>query len=94
MEFNEELIRKIAANARLNLTEEEVKKFLPQLKEIMEFFSTIDEVDVKDEKSSFQPVSLRNALREDEVKESLSQEMALANTKHKKEGYFKGPKIV
>ena len=94
MEFNEELIKKIAANARLNLTEEEVKKFLPQLKEIMEFFSTIDEVDVKDEKSSFQPVSLRNALREDEVKESLSQEMALANTKHKKEGYFKGPKIV
>ncbi len=94
MEFNEELIKKIAANARLNLTEEEVKKFLPQLKEIMEFFSTIDEVDVKDEKSSFQPVSLRNALREDEVKPSLSQEMALANTKHKKEGYFKGPKII
>jgi Asp-tRNA(Asn)/Glu-tRNA(Gln) amidotransferase C subunit len=33
-------------------------------------------------------------LREDKVEKSLSQEVALANTKLKKDGYFKGPRAV
>jgi len=94
MQVDEKLIKHVAAVARLNLTDEEVKKFLPQLKEILNAFSKIDEVDTKGVRPSFQPVDLKNQLREDVEKECLSQEEALANSEHKKDGYFKGPRAV
>ena len=94
MQIDEKLIKHVAKVARLNLTETEIKEFLPQLKEILDTFSKIQEVDTKKTEPSFQPVELKNALREDIVKKSISQEDALKNTQHKKDGYFKGPKVI
>ena len=88
------LLLRVAANARLNLTEKEVDEFLPQLKEILKAFSRLDEIDVKDEKPSFQPMPLENVARKDVVEKCLSQEEALKNAKNKKEGYFMGPKVM
>ena len=95
MNVDEELIRRVATVARLKLSEEEVKKFVPQFKEILESFQILDEVDVSDTKMSMQPVEIRNVLREDVPGKCLSQEVALAQSKnHKSDGYFKGPKAV
>ena len=94
MQVNAELIRKVAKNARLNLTEEEVKEFEPQFKEILESFSELSKVDTKDVKPSFQPIEIKNHLREDDVGESIEREELLKNTKHKKDGYFLGPKAL
>ncbi|MBW2999227.1 Asp-tRNA(Asn)/Glu-tRNA(Gln) amidotransferase subunit GatC [Candidatus Woesearchaeota archaeon] len=94
MEINKELIRKVAENARLELSEQEIKLFLPQFKEIIDAFAKLDEVDVSKLKPSFQPVELKNVLREDSVEESLTQEKALSNTEHKKDNYFKGPRAI
>lgn len=94
MELNKELIKKVADNAKLDLAPKEIAKFLPQLKEILEAFSKIDEVDTGKTKASMQPVELKNVLREDKPKKCLSQEEALSNTEHKKDGYFKGPRVV
>jgi len=94
MEINKELIKKVAENARLELSEQEIKLFLPQFKEIIDSFAKLDEVNVSKLKPSFQPVELRNILREDSVEESLTQEKALSNTGHKKDGYFKGPRAI
>ncbi len=94
MEVNEELIKHVSKVARLNLTEEEIKRFLPQLKEILEAFSQLDEVNTDHTKPSYQPIELKNVMREDKVKPSLDSEEALRNTEHKKDGYFKGPKVV
>ncbi|MBI4053374.1 MAG: Asp-tRNA(Asn)/Glu-tRNA(Gln) amidotransferase subunit GatC [Candidatus Diapherotrites archaeon] len=88
------LLLKVAKNARLNLTAAEAKKFLPQLQEIVEAFSKLDTLDVSKEQPSFQPLPLKNVFREDKVEESLSQEDALSNARHKKDGYFRGPKVV
>jgi aspartyl-tRNA(Asn)/glutamyl-tRNA(Gln) amidotransferase subunit C len=88
------LLLKVAANARLKLTDAEIKKFLPQLQEMLNVFSKLDELKVDKEKPSFQPTELSNVMREDKVKECLTQEQAFANTKHKENGYFKGPKVV
>jgi len=89
-----ELLLRVAANARLNLTEDEIKKFLPQLREILSAFGTLDELDVSNEKPCFQPIKLENVSRQDNVGKCVSQEEALQNTKHKKDGYFMGPKVV
>lgn len=94
MKVDKELIIKVADNAKLRLTGNEINEFLPQLKEVLEFFSHIDSVDTKGIEPSVQPVELKNVLREDRIKPSLKQEEALSNTEHKKDGYFKGPRAV
>ncbi len=94
MEVNKEMIERVAGVARLDLTDEEVEKFVPQLKEILETFSKLDEVDTEEVQPSFQPVELKDSFREDKIEESVSQKEALKNVKHKKEGYIMGPKVV
>ncbi len=91
---NKELLEQVAKNARLKLSKKEAEKFLPQLKDIIDTFSTLEDVDVSDVEPSFQPISQPNIFREDKVGDCLSQEEVLANTRHKKKGYFKGPKVV
>ena len=85
MDINRKLLEHVAEVARLKLTEEEIKKFLPQLKEALEFFSQLQEVDTEGVKPSFQPVEMRNAMPHEE---------ALSLTEHKKDGYFKGPRAI
>ena len=94
MEVDRKLLEHVAEVARLKLNEEEIKKFLPQLKEALEFFSKLNEINTDNVKPSFQPVELRNAMREDKEKECLSQDDALSLTEHKKDGYFKGPRAI
>ncbi len=94
MEIDRKLLEHVAEVARLRLTEEEIKKFLPQLKEALEFFSQLQEVNTDGVKPSFQPVEIKNVIREDFEKQCLSQDEALSLTEHKKDGYFKGPRAV
>jgi aspartyl-tRNA(Asn)/glutamyl-tRNA(Gln) amidotransferase subunit C len=94
MKVDKDLIKHVAEVARLNLTEKEIEEFLPQLKEILSAFSEIQEVNTENIKPSFHPIEIKNSEREDIPKEPLSNEIALKNTKHKKDGYIKGPKII
>ena len=94
MEVDRKLLEHVAEVARLKLSEQEIKKFLPELREALDFFSKLKEINTDNVKPSFQPVELRNAMREDEEGKCLSQDDALSLTEHKKDGYFKGPKAV
>ena len=64
MKLDKELIEKVASVARLNLTDAEIKKFVPELNDILIAFSKIDKVNTDKVKPSFQPVELKNSLRE------------------------------
>lgn len=92
MKVDKDLILKVARNARLNLSQKEVDEFVPQLKEILVYFSVLDEADVKDVKPSFQPIPMKNVFRDDKVGKCLSRDEALSNSAHNKDGFFKGPK--
>ena len=94
MEVDRKLLEHVAELARLKLSEDEIRKFLPQLKELLEFFSQLKAIDTGNIKPSFQPVELKNAMREDKEERCLSQDDALSLTEHKKDGYFKGPRAV
>ena len=94
MDIDKKLLEHVAQVARLKLTEKEMEKFLPQLKEALEFFSQLQDVNTDGVKPSFQPVEIKNVLREDIEKECLTQDEALSLAEHKKEGYFKGPRAV
>ena len=94
MRVDKELIKHVAEVARLKLTEKEIDKFLPQLKESLEYFSKLSKVKTDNVKPSFQPVEIKNVLREDKEEKCLSQKEALSLTEHKKDSYFKGPRAV
>ena len=94
MDIDKKLLEHVAQVARLKLTEKEMEKFLPQLKEALEFFSQLQDVNTDGVKPSFQPVEIKNVLREDIEKECLTQDEALSLAEHKKDGYFKGPRAV
>lgn len=94
MRVDEATLKRIADVARIRLSEGEAKELLKQMNEIIGSFSKISGVDTKGVHPSFQPVELRNALREDKIKPGLSQKEALSNSKLTKEGYFRGPRSV
>lgn len=94
MKVDKELILKVAKNARLKLTGNEIEEFLPQLKDILDNFEKIKNVDTSNVKEIFHPIEIKNNFRKDIVEKSLTQDEALSNTKHKKDGYFKGPKAI
>jgi aspartyl-tRNA(Asn)/glutamyl-tRNA(Gln) amidotransferase subunit C len=82
MEIDRKTIEHVASVARLKLTE------------ALEFFSQLQEIDTEGLNPSFQPVEIRNAMRDDVEKKPLSQDEALSLTEHKKDGYFKGPRAI
>ena len=94
MDIDIDLLRRVAKIARLNLSDEELEKMLPDFKEIIDIFSRINKVDTEDIDLSFLSVDINNVFREDNIKKSLSSEEALKNAVHKQDDYFKGPKIL
>jgi len=94
MEVTKDLILKVAKNARLNLTESEIKEFIPQFNEILKYFEQLSKVNTDKVNPSFHPIEIKNALREDIPQKSVSKEEILKNSFHKKNGYFLGPKAL
>jgi len=88
-----EIVKHVAELARLNLTDKEIKKFQKELNEILLAFKDLDDARANC-KPSFQPIEMKNVVREDEVEESWNQEKALSQTKHKQDGFFKGPRAI
>ena len=89
-----ELVKKVAKNARLPLTNEEIEKLIPEITDVLGLFSQLDNVDTTGVTPSFQPITIKNVMRDDTITPCLSQEAALKNTKHKINGYFKGPRAI
>lgn len=62
-------IQHIAKLARLDLTEDEFKKYGSQLSNVLSYIEQLEEVDVSDAEPTAQVTGLLNVLREDEVRE-------------------------
>ncbi len=90
--IDESLLSHVTKVARLALSEEEIEKFTKELNEVLESFKKIDEANVDELQPMVHAVEVKNAWREDE--EEKFQWEPFANTEHKEERYFKGPRIV
>jgi len=69
MSITEEEIIHIAELSRLQLSEEEIKKFGSQLDSILKYISQLDEVDTKNLEPTAQVSGLTDVWRADAVKE-------------------------
>jgi aspartyl-tRNA(Asn)/glutamyl-tRNA(Gln) amidotransferase subunit C len=94
-ELSKDIIEQIADLALLELTPEEKETFSKQLSSILSYFKKLNKLDTEDVEPTRHPIEeLKNVFREDEPWEGLSQEEALKNAEHKKDGYIKAPRIL
>ena len=94
MPISREEVEHIAKLARLQLTEEEKKRFQVELGKILEYFDQLKKLDTEKVPPMTHAVPIENVLREDQVKPSLPAEEALQNAPEKKDSYFQVPKVV
>lgn len=94
MSISPEEVEHIAKLARLQLTEEEKKRFQVELGKIIEYFDQLKKLDTENVPPMTHAVPIENVLREDQVKPSLPVEEALQNAPEKKDSYFQVPKVV
>jgi len=97
MSLTEKDVRYVAELAHLELTEEEVKKFLPQLDSILQYVQKLNELDTTQVEPMAQVIyaSKENpALRPDEPRPTFGQEEALGNAPESGAGCFKVPHVI
>jgi aspartyl-tRNA(Asn)/glutamyl-tRNA(Gln) amidotransferase subunit C len=84
----------VADLARLDLDDESIDKFAGQIGDVLEYVAKLNEVDTEGLQPTSHAISLTNAFREDEQKQPLDREQALANAPEKEDGNFIVPKVV
>jgi len=97
MAFTEKDVRYVADLAHLELTEEEVKRFLPQLDSILQYVQKLNELDTSGIEPMAQvtyPGSENASFRSDQPHRNFSQEEALANAPERGAGSFKVPRVI
>lgn len=87
-------VEHIAMLARLELSEEEKDLFTNQLNSILTYIEKLNELDTKDVEPTSHVLPIQNIFKEDEVKESLPIEKALANAPDRTEEFYRVPKII
>lgn len=89
-----DLVRHIAKLSRIDLSEEQVRKFAPQLAAILSYFDKLKELDTSDVEPMAHAVDIRNVFAADSPGKSLTQDQALANAPQRDGNFFKTPKVI
>ncbi len=98
MPIKESDIQKVAQLAHLELSDEELNLFGPQIAEIVNYVEQLNELDtanVEPALGGLTPEGARtDSAREDELAPSLGQKTALAEAPDPAEGHFRVPKVL
>ena len=84
----------VALLSRLEVPEEQMEQVTGQLDSILEYIKLLDQVNTDGVEPTAHVLPLKNVLRPDIVRPSLSRELALSNAPEAEDGYFKVPKIM
>jgi aspartyl-tRNA(Asn)/glutamyl-tRNA(Gln) amidotransferase subunit C len=93
MTISKEQVQKVAALARLKLTEQEADQYTTQLNNILQFAEKLNELETEQVEPTSHVLPMANVLRADEVIPSLPREKALANAPDQQEGMFRVPAV-
>ncbi|MBH8604664.1 Asp-tRNA(Asn)/Glu-tRNA(Gln) amidotransferase subunit GatC [Thermoactinomyces sp. CICC 10522] len=93
MTISKEQVQKVAALARLKLTEQEADQYTVQLSNILQFAEKLNELETEQVEPTSHVLPMANVLREDEVMPSLPREKALANAPDQQDGMFRVPAV-
>ncbi len=91
-------IKKIAKLAHLEITEEEIKLYTPQMANIVAYVEQLNELDTEKIEASIGGLTTEgeqtDTKREDVAHKSLGQEKALDQAPSAVEGHFQVPKVL
>lgn len=94
MKITTEEVRRVAALARLELSEAEVERMTGQLDAILSYVAKLDELETTGVVATTHPQAVVNAFRADEVRPSLPRERALANAPEQNAEAFVVPRVI
>jgi aspartyl-tRNA(Asn)/glutamyl-tRNA(Gln) amidotransferase subunit C len=94
MKITVDEVRYVAALARLELAPGEEGPLTGQLNAILEYMGQLGEVDTTGVEPTSHVLPLTNVMREDTVRECLSNAEALSNAPAAAQGHFAVPKII
>ena len=81
----------VARLARLELSEQEVERFSGELSKVLDYIELISQLDLEDVPPTSHVIDVENALRADEPRPSLPQDVALAAAPDAALGGFRVP---
>ena len=84
----------VAQLARLELSEDELALFTPQLAAVLEHAADVEALDLADVPPTSHPYPLRNVFRDDELRPSIDREEVLSQAPAVESGRFKVPAIL
>lgn len=91
-------VKNIAKLAHLEITEEEIRLYTPQMAEIVAYVEQLNELDTKTIEASIGGLTAEGAatmtMRDDTPHESLGQKLALDQAPAAVDGYFRVPKVL
>lgn len=94
MQIDKETLKKIAHLARLEFDETKVDELKKDLEGILSWVEHLNELDTEHVEPLINMSYEVNAFREDQVRESLSQERGLSQAPSVQGDYFKVPKVI
>ena len=94
MKITKKEILHVAHLARLELDDAAIDKFSDQIGTVLEYVDQLKGVDTEGVRPTSHAISLTNAFRDDEPREHLETDKALANAPESDEGSFIVPKVV
>lgn len=98
MPINQSDIEKVAQLAHLELAEEELKTFAPQIAEIVSYVEQLNEIDTSNVEPAIGGLTPDGAqtdsARDDGIEGSLGQKVALAEAPDPAAGHFRVPKVL
>jgi aspartyl-tRNA(Asn)/glutamyl-tRNA(Gln) amidotransferase subunit C len=87
-------VEHVAALARLGLREDEIERMVSQLNNILEAIAALQEVDTSAVGPTAQVIPLENVMRDDEPRDGMSREAALANAPLREGAHLRVPVVL
>jgi aspartyl-tRNA(Asn)/glutamyl-tRNA(Gln) amidotransferase subunit C len=84
----------VAHLARLEITDSEKEKFTVQLNDILLYIDKLNELNTDGVEPTSHAISVTNAFREDQVRESIGTPASLANAPDARGDFFRVPKVI
>ena len=94
MAITKDDVTKVAALARLAISDKEADLYTVQLARILSHINKLSELDTTGVEATSYTVPLRPVMREDVAREPLDREKALGNAPESAKGCFKVPQII
>ena len=94
MKITKQEVDHVAKLARLEMSDQETETLTNQLSSILTYVETLNTLDTTGIVPTSHVLDIRNVMREDVVKPSLTQERALKNAPEQAAGHYKVPKII